>query len=164
MIRIVSSRKALQVMALGLLLILLQPPVVSQAKTVDQVEDSSDLAVAGSLVAGQGAEVELGSNTQSEDSNGLVANGCEDLDAGVGKTDEFPQGDDNEVDEVMTGGDGVEKEGGVIMVRSLMSRLRSAPRLTSKTLDGYRQLVQVVLREQRGRISILRGCVSILMA
>ena len=71
MIRIASSRKAPQVMALGLLLILLQPPVVSQAKTVDQVEDSSDLGVAGSLVAGQGAEVELGSNTQSEDSNGL---------------------------------------------------------------------------------------------
>lgn len=43
MIRIASSRKASQVMALGLLLILLQPPVVSQAKTVDQVEDSSDL-------------------------------------------------------------------------------------------------------------------------
>lgn len=111
MIRIASSRKVPQVMALGLLLTLLQPPVVSQAKTVDQVEDSSDLGVAGSLVAGQGAEVELGSNTQSEDSNGLVANGCEDFDAGAGKTDEFSQEDDNEVVGVMTGGYGVEKEG-----------------------------------------------------
>lgn len=52
MIRIALSRKVPQVMALGLLLTLLQPPVVSQAKTVDQVEDSSDLGVAGSLVAG----------------------------------------------------------------------------------------------------------------